>query len=80
MNYEHGKLYVYDATSQTFDLATTPAVDIILRDEEDRLRDVEGLRIGDVAMMFTRLRERVATPPTAAQDNYNGTHAYPDEN
>jgi DnaJ-class molecular chaperone len=25
-DYEHGKLYVYDATSQTFDLAVTEAI------------------------------------------------------
>lgn len=28
----------------------------MLKIEEDRLRDVEGLRMGDVAMMFQRLR------------------------
>jgi len=49
-----------------------PSIEAILKIEEDRLRDVEGLRMGDVAMMFTRLRAALVAAPaikeaTAAQ-------------
>lgn len=31
----------------------------VLQEEEDRLRSIEGLRMGDVAMAFQRMRKRL---------------------